>query len=361
MNTKNPNIYGVIMAGGKGTRFWPLSRKKHPKQLLNIIGDQSMLQITVDRLRKVDFIKDIFIVTNPELATKIKKEIKGINKDNVIIEPYGKNTTPSIALAAIKIKSIDKNAIMGIFPSDHFIIGHKSFSDSLRIGSELALNEKLLVTMGIIPKFSHTGYGYIQYDKKISYNEISFKVKTFAEKPMESAALRFIESGDFLWNSGMFIWKAKTFLKAMKQFLPEQYEIISQISEKINTSEYKSTLYEKWDNLKSESVDYSILEKAKNICVIKSDFNWSDLGSWNTLFEFLSKDKYKNIIKGDGLILKGSNNLIHSNNKFTALVGIENSIIINTDDATLVINRSYLEEMKNLLDNIKLNNREELL
>tara|TARA_A100001011_G_scaffold52911_1_gene51191 strand:+ start:34493 stop:35578 length:1086 start_codon:yes stop_codon:yes gene_type:complete len=361
MNFKIKKIYAVIMAGGQGTRFWPLSRKKRPKQLLNIIGDQSMLQITVDRLRKIDLIEDIFIVTNPELASQIKKEIKGINNDNIIIEPYGKNTTPSIALAAIKIKSIDKNAIIGIFPSDHFIIGHKAFLNSLKIASELASDKNLLVTMGIVPKFPHTGYGYIQYDKKISHNKISFNVKTFAEKPLESAAIRFIKSGDFLWNSGMFIWKAKTFLNSMKELIPDQYEIIKDISKKINTPEYKDILYEKWENLKPESVDYSILEKAKNICVIKSDFTWSDLGSWNTFFEFLSKDKNENIIKGNGLILKGSNNLIHSNDKFTAVVGIENSIIVNTDDALLVINRSYIDEIKNLLNEIKLYGKEELL
>ena len=354
-------VYAVIMAGGQGTRFWPLSRKSRPKQLLNIIGDQSMLQMTVDRIRKIEFIEQIFIITNPELALSIKKEIKGISKQNIIIEPYGKNTTPSIALATIKIKSIDENALIAIFPADHLIVGHKSFSESLNLASELALKKNLLVTMGIIPTFPHTGYGYIQFDKNITYNERSFSVKTFAEKPSESAAKRFIKSGDFLWNSGMFVWKANIFLEAMQQCIPDQYEIVKKISEKINTNEYNDTLFENWDNFKSVSVDYSILEKAKNICVIKSDFTWSDLGSWNTFFELLSKDKNENIIKGDGLILNGSRNLVHSEKKFTAVVGIDNSIIINTKDALLVINRSYLDEMKNLLEKIKLLDRKDLL
>tara|TARA_B100000029_G_C17609848_1_gene969160 strand:+ start:6209 stop:7294 length:1086 start_codon:yes stop_codon:yes gene_type:complete len=361
MKIKN-KMFGVIIAGGRGTRFWPISRKKRPKQLLNIFGDQSMLQMTIDRLRKIRFIEDIYIATGKDLAKSIAQEVEGISKKNIIVEPSGKNTAPSIGLVAGHLLNRDPEAVMGIFPADHLIVGHRPFYQSLSAALDLVSKNKILVTLGIIPSSPHTGYGYIQYNKKkILKDGIAFGVKTFAEKPTLSAAKRFLKSGDFFWNSGIFVWKASVYMKAMEDHLPIQYDIIKNIISKVGTNQYKSSLESEWDRISQESVDYGILEKANNIGVIKSGFTWSDVGSWNAYYNLMTKKRNGNVIKGDGLIIDGSNNLIHSSEKFTSILGINNIAVINTNDSTLVVPRERVEEIKNLLLVLEKKNRNELL
>ena len=213
-------MYAVIIAGGRGTRFWPASRKDHPKQLLSIIGDSSMLQMTVDRLRKTKNVEDIFIVTGKHLEEKIKKTITGVDAKNIIIEPSAKNTAPAIGLAALHIKQMRADAVMGIFPADHLIVGAQKFSKSVRSAIQIATKKNALVTIGIQPHYPATGYGYIQYKKKSSYRHLNaFSVKTFAEKPHKKLASRFLKSGDFLWNGGIFVWSINSFFNEMYMFL----------------------------------------------------------------------------------------------------------------------------------------------
>ncbi len=350
------------MAGGKGTRFWPLSRNARPKQLLNILGDSSMLQMTVDRLRKMSFVEGIYIICGADLKRKISRKLVGIETRNIIVEPSGKNTMPPIGLMAEHFMRIDKDAVMAVFPADHLIIGHRAFSDALKTAHDLASQDETLVTIGVVPSSPHTGYGYIQFNKK---KEIvpgkAYGVKTFAEKPNLSAAKRFLASGDFLWNSGMFVWRASVFLQNVQDHMPEDFTALEEIGYSIRTKHYKSSLEDNWKKLTPESVDYAILERAKNISVVQAEFQWSDIGSWNAYFELLPKNGKGNVIKGDGIVIGGNNNLVHSKGRFTAVVGADNMVVINTKDATLVVPQDRVEEVKQLVEKLRNKGREEVL
>jgi mannose-1-phosphate guanylyltransferase len=352
-------MYCVIMAGGRGTRFWPASRKNNPKQLLNIVGKTTMLQMTVDRFQKMKNIEDIFIVTSKDLAPKIKKMINGIKSENIIIEPSGKNTAPAIGLAALRIKSIRKDAVMGVFPADHLVIGAQKFAKTVRSAIQISNKSNGLVTIGIEPKFASTGYGYIQFDPDSALDYLAgFKVKTFAEKPHKKLAERFVSSGDFLWNGGMFIWKVSTFFNELETHMEEFNSQLKKIEKKIDSNQDFNHI---WKKIQPESIDYGLMEKSDNIYVVKSEFEWNDLGSWDAIFGVSPKTKDKNVIRGNGLVMDGKNNLIESNNHFTAVVGVDNIVVVNTPDATLVIPRDKVENIKELVAYLEKNKKSELL
>ena len=352
-------MYCVIMAGGSGTRFWPYSRNNRPKQLLNIVGETSMLQMTVDRLKKIKTVQDIFIATRQDLADVIKEEVTGIKHENIIIEPSGKNTAPCIGLSALKMAKLQKNAVMGIFPADHLIVGHKRFAKAITTAKYIACKRNALVTIGLKPTFPSTGYGYIQYDLDSDVDHLdAYNVKVFAEKPHLSLAEKFIKSGDFLWNSGMFIWTVDTFFKNLQKHMPDLFQQLEQIDKLITAGkDFKDV----WEKIKPESIDYGIMEKAKDVYLIKAKFEWSDLGSWNTVYDYMHKTDEGNAIKGDGIVLNGKNNFIQSDNRLTAIVGLDNIVVVNTDDATLVIPKDQVENVKDLVNYIKKQNRKELL
>lgn len=341
----------VIMAGGSGTRFWPLSRQTKPKQLLNILGDESMLQITVDRLRKIKFVDDIFIVTRADLVDKISKSVKGISRKNIIVEPTGKNTAPCIGLSALHLEMLKKDAVMGVFPADHLIVGHKKFEKALRTANRLALKNSSIATIGVKPTYPSTAYGYIQYtkDRDIKNND-AFHLKTFAEKPHLNLAKRFIKSGDFLWNSGIFIWRVDILLGLLKVHLPDLYNNLKKIKARLNNNENIDDL---WEAIEPDSIDYGLMEKvASDAYVVKADFEWNDLGSWKALSQIMPKSSGDNIIRGNGMVLNGKGNFIHSNDHFTAVVGLENVVVIQTDDATLVVHKEKVEEIKTLVEKL---------
>jgi len=352
-------MYAVIIAGGRGTRFWPASRKDHPKQLLNIIGDNSMLQMTVDRLRKMKNIEDVFIITGKHLESKIKKTISGVDPKNIIIEPSAKNTAPAICLAALHIKQKRADAVMGVFPADHLIVGAQKFSKSVRSAIQIATKKEALVTIGIKPHYPATGYGYIQYNKKSTDSHLNaFPVKTFAEKPHKKLATRFLKSGDFLWNGGMFVWKIDSFLDEINSHMPELNTQLIKIEKRIQDKKNYSRL---WSRIEPESIDYGLLEKTKNIYVIKAEFDWNDLGSWNSIFEFSSKNKENNVIRGKGVVIDGKNNFIESQDQFTAVIGQDDLVVVSTNDATLVVPRSRVEEVKRVIEFLEGSNNKKLL
>lgn len=349
-------MYCVIMAGGRGTRFWPSSRHSEPKQFLNIVGGKSMLQITVDRLRKLRFSKEIFIVTGADLAPLIKERIEGIEPENIIVEPSGKNTAPCIGLAALHIRDLNDEAVMGLFPADHLIVGHRAFERSLRTAVHLARKNGSLVTIGIPPTYPSTGYGYIQYDPHSPEDHLNaYRVRTFAEKPHLKLARRFLKSEDFLWNGGMFVWTVKSFFKQLKEHMPELCEHLEEISRR--RGDYGSV----WEDIIPESIDYGLMEKADNIYVVKAEFNWNDLGSWNAVYDISPKSKGENVLKGDGVVIEGKGNFVHSNGHFTALLGVDNLAVINTPDATLVVPRDRVEEVKSLVEYLRKKKRDDLL
>ena len=352
-------MYCVVMAGGSGTRFWPLSRQAKPKQLLKIIGDQTMLQITVDRLSKCRKTEDIYIATHKDLSAIIKKEVKGVKPKNIIAEPSGKNTAPCIGLSALHISKVDGEAVIGIFPADHLIVGHRAFEKALNHASKIANEKDALVTIGIQPTFPSTAYGYIQFDpdRKVDKTD-GYPVSTFAEKPHLNAAKRFIKSKDFLWNSGIFIWKVDVFLDQLGNHMPDLSEQLNKIQKRIKSNKRFDDI---WSDIHSESIDYGLMEKAHDIFVVKADFKWSDLGSWNAVYDELPKRKDGNLIKGNGIVIDGNNNFIQNEDHFTTVIGLDNVVVVSTDDVTLVINKDNVEDVRKAVNYLKENDRQDLL
>ena len=293
----------VILAGGSGTRFWPYSRHHHPKQLLNIIGDTSMLQMAVDRLKKIKKVTDIYIITRKNLYDLIIQNIKGIKPEHVIVEPSGKNTAPAIGMMAAYLAIDNPDAVMGIFPADHLIVGHRKFEKAISTANHLAKKGDNLVTIGIKPHYPSTAYGYIQYDEKSEEDHIdAYHVKTFAEKPHKKLAERFIASGDFVWNAGMFFWRAGIFMDSLKTFMPDLADSLNKIAPKLHAGEQFDGL---WKFIDSESIDYGLLEKAENIYVVTGDFKWNDIGSWSALYDVLNVKDDGNIVRGNGKVMNG--------------------------------------------------------
>ena len=348
----------VILAGGSGTRFWPYSRHSKPKQLLNIIGETSMLQMTIDRLIKVKRVTDIYIITREDLYETIIKDVKGVKPENVIVEPSGKNTAPAIGMMAALFALENPETLMGVFPADHLIVGHNEFSKTITSAARLAKQGKSLVTIGIKPTYPSTAYGYIQHDEitEKGYENV-YHVKTFAEKPHKKLAERFINSGDFVWNAGIFFWNVNTFMISLEKHMPDLAELLIQIAPKLRE---KTGFDEIWDLIDPQSIDYGLLEKVNNIYVVNGKFKWNDVGSWRALYDLLNKNKEGNIIRGNGKVIAGKNNLIQSNGKFTAVIGVNNLVVINTQDATLVVPKDQVEEVKGLVTFLKENGQGEL-
>ena len=349
----------VILAGGSGTRFWPYSRHHHPKQLLNIIGDTSMLQMTVDRLKKIKKVTDIYIITRKNLYDLIIQNIKGIKPDQVIVEPSGKNTAPAIGMMAAYLAIDNPDDVMGIFPADHLIVGHRKFEKAVSTANHLAKKGDNLVTIGIKPNYPSTAYGYIQYDEKSEEDHIdAYHVKTFAEKPHKKLAERFIASGDFVWNAGMFFWRAGIFMDSLKTFMPDLADSLNKIAPKMYAGEQFDRL---WKFIDPESIDYGLLEKANNIYVVTGDFKWNDIGSWSALYDVLNTRDDGNIVRGNGKVMNGKNNLIQSNGRFTAVLGLSDLVVINTDDATLIVPRDKVDDVYDLVAFLKKDGQSNLI
>lgn len=353
-----PNVYSVIMAGGVGARFWPRSREKSPKQLLEILGTNSMIVNTVKRLDKLIEPQNILIVTNKIQKPLISKQLPNIPTDNVIVEPFGRNTAPCIGLASLFIRRLDPDAIMVVLPSDHVIADEEEFHRVLRLAIWVAYESNKLITVGIQPTRPETGYGYIQYidssNKKNPYFERGvYSVKTFAEKPNEETANRFLRSGDFVWNSGMFIWKVEAILNEIKRLLPEMYNELMKIDASIGTNTYEQTLELAYKMIRGISIDYGVMEKTNEVFVIKGNFGWSDVGSWDEVYRLSGKDENGNSTKGKVFLQKTKNTLIHTQNKFVASIGVEDMIIIDTEDALLICKLGYSQEVKDIVDYLR--------
>ena len=347
------------MAGGSGTRFWPYSRQKAPKQLLNIFGDQTMLQMTVDRLLKYNKTENVYISTRKDLALNIRKDIQGVEKQHVISEPSGKNTAPGIGLSALHVARVRGEAVMGVFPSDHLIVGARGFEKALNHAAKIAVDHDGLVTLGIQPSFPSTAYGYIQFDPESQVDKLdAYRVRTFAEKPHLNAAKRFIRSKDFLWNSGIFIWKVNVFLEVLGKHMPELSDQLWKINKRIQSSRSFTDI---WSEIKPETIDYGLMEKASNIFVVQAGFRWNDLGSWNAVYDELPKQKDGNVVKGMGKVFDGKNNFIHNDDHFTTVIGLDNIMVIQTPDATLVVNKDNVEDVRKAVDYLKKNGYDNLL
>jgi len=353
-------LYAVIMAGGVGSRFWPRSRGKKPKQLIRIFGENTMIQDTVKRLEGLVANERILVITNKIQKLRIKEQLPQIPPENIIDEPFGKNTAACIGLASVIINSKCKDAVTLVLPSDHLIKDVEEFQNNLKIAAEFAYQHKGLVTIGIKPTRPETGYGYIQFNDEQAGKQIH-KVLTFAEKPNLETANRFVEAGDFLWNSGMFIWRVDTILKEIKKYLPDLYYGLDEIKESIGTPDFEKVLTNVYGQLKSISIDYGVMENSSNVYITKSTFDWNDVGSWEAVYELSEKDMDSNAHFGDVYTIKTTGSYIYSPQKFTAVIGLENTVVINTSDALLICSRDNVQDVKLVVDYLKMNQKTDLI
>lgn len=361
--TSAPKFYPVILAGGRGTRFWPLSRKKLAKQLLPLNSEKTMIQETVERLLPIAPANQCWIITNGDLRANIVRQVKRIPKQQVIAEPVGRNTAPAIGLAAFILLHRDPDAILGLFPSDHVIADEKRFRRELQNAIQVAASGENIVVMGVKPTRPETGYGYIETGATYKGNVV--RVRRFTEKPPRELAEQFVAAGNYYWNSGMFIWAASTLAAALREYLPKTAPLLEEIAAAYGTRKFESTfqrLYPKCDNI---SVDYAVMEPRSargeieaNIYCVPADFGWNDLGSWAALFEHHArKGKRRNIVHArHSFEMDVEGNYVHAPDKFVAMVGVSGLVVVDTGDALLVTTRErsqdagkivkYLDEKK---------------
>lgn len=354
------NLYAVIMAGGIGSRFWPRSKKKTPKQLLNIFGNHTMIQETVERLHGILPAENIFIITNKVQRDEIIRQLPNVPEGNIIEEPFGRNTAPCIGLASVIVKAKCADAVTLILPADHIIKDIEDYHKTLKEAADFAYKSKGLVTIGIKPTRPETGYGYIQMEEKEIANNVH-KVYTFAEKPNYATAVRFLESGDFYWNSGMFIWHVDAILNEIEKYMPDLNEGLNELIPAIDTPDFYTTLASVYGKLRNISIDYGIMEKSQNVYLIKGEFSWSDVGSWEEVYQLSEKDENGNSLVGNIFTDMTVDSYVFSPDKFTSVIGVDNLIIINTDNALLVCRRDKSQDVKKIVDHLKMNKLSEYL
>jgi mannose-1-phosphate guanylyltransferase len=356
----NKDYFCILMAGGIGSRFWPLSRTKKPKQFLDILGTgRTLLQQTFDRLRKVIPPENILIVTNEDYDELVRKQLPEISPSQVLLEPLRRNTAPCIAYANHKIHLLNPNAKILVAPSDHIIMKEDEFLDVLNKGLEFVTDNNSLLTLGLQPSRPETGYGYIQIsgDKtSIELNKSIRRVKTFTEKPDLAMAEVFIQSGDFFWNSGMFFWSLKTIMKAFNDHLPEVDQLFSEGKQYYNTDKEAEFIGKVYPNCKNISIDYGIMEKAENVFVLCSDFGWSDLGTWGSLYDMLCKDDDNNSVTGASVFTYNSQNCLINipNNKLAVIQGLDDYIVVESDNILLICKKQDEQKIKNFVHDVKL-------
>lgn len=349
------------MAGGHGERFWPRSRKRLPKQFLSLTGDgQTMIQITVKRISAIVEIEDIFIVTSQDYRSLVKEQLPEIPEKNILCEPIGRNTAPCIGFGAIHIAKKYQDALMIVLPSDHLIKYHTIFLTALQDACEVAEKQNYLVTIGIKPDYPETGYGYIKFNPNQCVRR-AFLVDCFVEKPDLKTAEKYLETEEYLWNSGMFVWKLSSILKNIEQFMPEIYQGLSRIQDAIGTQEEEQILKKEFFSFPSISIDYGIMEKAQDIYTLPGTFGWDDVGSWLAVERIQKTNEFGNIINGNIITINSKNCIIEGTNKLIATVGLENLIIVDSEDATLICEKNSVSDIKKIVENLKICNRKEYI
>lgn len=354
----------LIMAGGRGERFWPKSRKHLPKQFLSLTNDgKTMIQLTVERILPIVDMDKIYISTNENYKKLVMEQLPKIPEANILCEPVGKNTAPCIGLAAVHIRKKMGDAIMMVLPSDHLIKNSVMFLDVLRDASYVAQENTNLVTVGITPSYPETGYGYIQFDTQNirECKNRAYKVLKFKEKPDLNTAKEYVSSGEYLWNSGMFIWKASSILSNIESFMPDTYEGLRKIEESIGTDIQNEVLNSEFEKFKSESIDYGIMEHAKDIYILPGTFGWDDVGSWLALERINPTNEFGNVVSGNVISIDTKNSIIHGGKKLVATVGLKDIIVVDTEDALLICDKDSTQDIKKIIENLKICNRNEYI
>ena len=345
-------LTALIMAGGKGTRFWPLSTEEKPKQFLNLIGEETMIQMTVNRIKPIIPIERIFVCTGEMYVDLVKEQLPELPERNIIIEPEGRNTAPCIALSAMVIERYYKNSNMVVLPSDHLINDEEEFRNTL-LAADSFIEEKdeAIVTLGMNPSRPEVGYGYIKYsDEVLKSNDFRvIKVDSFIEKPNLDTAKKYLREGNYLWNGGMFIWSINNVINQIKMYSPNTYNALINVME-VSEDKLQETINNNYEGAEATSIDYAVLEKSKDVYVIPSNFGWDDVGSWESLDRYREKDELGNVLVGQSKAVKANNNLVISSNNSVVVEGLSDIYIIENDGKVLVGHKSNVANVKKLKD-----------
>jgi mannose-1-phosphate guanylyltransferase len=350
---KSVNRYGLILAGGRGTRFWPRSRRNRAKQVLRFLGDRSLIQQTVDRLSPVISPERLWVLTNDHLRAEIVRQLPEIPKNQILAEPVQRNTAPAIGLAAQILQSIDRDAVMGVFPSDHMISKPARYLRFVRAAFKAAAEGKVVV-LGIQPRWPETGYGYIEFAKGARAGSLHpFAVRKFREKPDLAAAKQYVKAGNFYWNAGMFFWRTSVLLDALREFLPKTATLLASLPA-FADRQFSSRLKDVFPHCENISIDYAVLEKARSVAGFATDdFGWNDVGSWNALYEVMPRDGTSNVVRGEMLAHDSTGNYIDAEGKLVALVGVKDLVVVDTPDALLIADRSRAQEVGELVKQLE--------
>ncbi|MBR1592243.1 MAG: mannose-1-phosphate guanylyltransferase [Ruminococcus sp.] len=352
-------ITAVIMAGGRGERFWPKSRSDHPKQFLSLTQDgETMIQKTVKRLLPLVDKDDVYIVTNSAYTPLVRQQLPDIPENNILAEPCARNTAPCIAYAAAVINKKYDDAVMLVLPSDHLIKYEDIYISTLKKAVKSAKDGKNLVTIGITPTYPETGYGYINFGEE---KGDVFEVKKFVEKPDLKTAKSYLSSGKYLWNSGMFVWKISSVMKNFSLFMPDIYDGALRIGESFGTDNFSSVLESEFEKFRSESIDFGIMEKASDIYTIPGSFGWDDVGSWLAVERINETDEFKNFAEGDVMLYDTKRTTICGGKRLVAAVGTRDIIIVDTDDVLLVCSKNHTQDVKQIITQLKEKNRNNLV
>ena len=351
----------LIMAGGRGERFWPKSRKHLPKQFLSLTDDgKTMIQLTVERILPLVALEDIFIATNRDYRELVRQQLPNLPEENILCEPVGRNTAPCIGLGAVHMAKKYGDAVMIVLPSDHLIKYNKIFLNTLSEACETAVQGDNLVTLGIIPDSPETGYGYIKFQPEDTLGR-AFAVERFVEKPDLETAKGYLASEQYLWNSGMFVWKVSTILDNLERYMPETSAGLHRIGEALGTEAAAQVLEKEFHAFSSESIDYGVMEKAEHIYILSGAFGWDDVGSWLAVGRIKKSNEFGNVVDGNAVTVETKNTIIQGENKLIAAVGLENMIVVDTEDAILICDQGHAGEIKKVLENLKICNRTEYI
>lgn len=350
----NKNLFVVLMAGGVGVRFWPYSRNSKPKQFLDVLGTgKTLIQSTLERFLPICPMENIFVVTHEEHAALVREQLPELSDDQILAEPMRKNTAPCIAYASYKIHTRNPDAIIVVSPSDHLILKENEFRDIIKKAVDQAKAQDKLITLGVKPTRPETGYGYIQYHTEKNFAK---KVKTFTEKPELTLAKKFLESGDFVWNAGIFIWSARAIIEAFHKHTPEMAEVFEEIKPKLGTWEEKDSILAAYAQCKNISIDYAVMEKAKNVYVCLGDFSWSDLGSWASIHEISTKDSNNNVVNANALTYDSRNCIIKgSPGKLIVAQGLNGYLVGEFGNVFIVCEKDKEEQFRRFVNDVKSN------
>ncbi len=343
----------LIMAGGKGERFWPRSRVNCPKQFIDVSGcGKTMIQLTVERILPMVNMEDIYIATNASYKELVQEQLPEIPKENILCEPVGRNTAPCIGLGAAYMLKKNEDAVMLVLASDHLIKYEDIFRDVLKEAVAIAEEGNNIVTLGITPDCPETGYGYIKKNSTITKGNAN-AVECFVEKPDRETAMEYLKSGEYFWNSGMFVWKASTVMSSMQKYMPDIYEGLEKISQAIGTSKEQEVLVQEFTAMRSESVDYGIMEKAEDIYVLPGQFGWDDVGSWLAVERIKGTDASGNVLAGNTVTVNTKNCIIEAKDKLIATVGLDGIVVVDTPDVTLIGDKIHMGDIKKILEQLR--------